>query len=826
MTADFWKLSATLARLNDIVDRVAAHPASFDGTTDQKFFVQLVHAQAALAMGRSNAPALLGALLAQIEKTVPIENGKPEDASDMVNKAASSSDRARAAAGNLAQWVAQPLLSDLAKGLPKDQARRSYDLLQRSFFMKMSSSSVCNDQDYVSLAVRLGQQALDLDRTKDADGFVNSESALCADLRSAANLSRADTLVLEGRYLTERGDRYNAEYALLRGRWILDQIHAQDDGGVRQRLELALGGLLAGEGRDEAAGVAFDRYADLVALGAGNQGRGDEALFDRAIVLVAGARGDTRGNATAALSKLLQLHQNSDAAAAFEDRVERAVLGETSAAAEALRAYQDKRYQLALLQERAAQILDLPKVAAAELRQQHDVVAAEIATLRSEAKALLAKAHADDSVVGSVGPRYTASLREIGTVLGEDEALVQIAAGPDEIVTIVSRKGEHADVVVTSQNRSALAAELQAFEDNVRTRKSEGAPQQPFDLKSAAHLYDLLIRPIRPFLAGVKTLYVVADDDISRLPFYALVTEPVAGAPRGSLRDVPFLIKQPIAISILPSASVLIRGQSIAPSKAGNMALAVAANPVDQPSAEACRATGSMPTAQGTPAVNVPALRCALRRLGPLGKSATFTQTLTRAIGPWGHVTPIEPDGHDTVAAFSAKPLADYGLIAIMAHSIPADPAIGLPEPALVFRLPDEPGRAADALLTPSRISALHLNADLVLLLGCDTAAPRAGVQQTLSGLARAFLESGARSLVVTQWVIRPETVPYFSRAFFEAAGSGQATAEALRRAALSFLDQNRVSLDTWTHPFFWAGFTSIGPAVHLKAPSSSPDRH
>src|SRR6202030_3608870 len=80
----------------------------------------------------------------------------------------------------------------------------------------------------------------------------------------------------------------------------------------------------------------------------------------------------------------------------------------------------------------------------------------------------------------------------------------------------------------------------------------------------------------------------------------------------------------------------------------------------------------------------------------------------------------------------------------------------GVTEPALV--LTPVRGSATpvdDGLLTASKIANLALDANLVILSACNTAASDGRASgRGLSGLADAFFFAGARSVAVTQWEV------------------------------------------------------------------------
>jgi CHAT domain-containing protein len=127
-------------------------------------------------------------------------------------------------------------------------------------------------------------------------------------------------------------------------------------------------------------------------------------------------------------------------------------------------------------------------------------------------------------------------------------------------------------------------------------------------------------------------------------------------------------------------------------------------------------------------------------------------------------------------------------------------------------------GDGSDGLLTFREIFDLHLDADLVILSACDTAG-RASITATrdaglatggdfaLDGLVRAFVGAGGRLVIASHWPVPDDynaTKRLISGLF--TAPPGTPTATALRLAEQKLMDDPNTS-----HPFYWAGFATIG---------------
>jgi CHAT domain-containing protein len=153
--------------------------------------------------------------------------------------------------------------------------------------------------------------------------------------------------------------------------------------------------------------------------------------------------------------------------------------------------------------------------------------------------------------------------------------------------------------------------------------------------------------------------------------------------------------------------------------------------------------------------------------------------------------------------------LKRYRVLAFSTHGLRAG-SLGS-EPALVLTPPEVATPADDGLLTAAEIAALELNADLVILSACDTAAGDAGDSSAFAGLARAFFYAGARSLLVSHWPVYSQSTAAFMQLVGEARRKDPSlrTAEALRYAMLAFLDPKLP--DRLAHPAYWAPFVLVG---------------
>jgi len=119
----------------------------------------------------------------------------------------------------------------------------------------------------------------------------------------------------------------------------------------------------------------------------------------------------------------------------------------------------------------------------------------------------------------------------------------------------------------------------------------------------------------------------------------------------------------------------------------------------------------------------------------------------------------------------------------------------------------------ADRQLTLGEIARLHLNADLVVLSGCETGHGQLHGTDLVS-LSSTFLSAGASSLVVSLWRVEDSITATVMTAFYQALCTGRSRAEALRQAQLTILQpagQHAEQQQLFRHPTFWAPFVLVG---------------
>ena len=114
-------------------------------------------------------------------------------------------------------------------------------------------------------------------------------------------------------------------------------------------------------------------------------------------------------------------------------------------------------------------------------------------------------------------------------------------------------------------------------------------------------------------------------------------------------------------------------------------------------------------------------------------------------------------------------------LIHFAAHGNAERGEIALAPPRSINEIPQE----QDYLLTMAEISQVQLRAKLVVLSCCHSA--RGEIRsEGVVGIARAFLGSGARSVLVALWALQDEATEQFMSRFYEQLVDGESASESL----------------------------------------------
>ena len=335
----------------------------------------------------------------------------------------------------------------------------------------------------------------------------------------------------------------------------------------------------------------------------------------------------------------------------------------------------------------------------------------------------------------------------------------------------------------------------------------------PFDRMNAWFLYTQIIEPAEAILGGKSHVFAVTDGPLSGLPLSVLVSQHPRGADTdpAAMRETAWLVRR-FATTTLPTVA------SLSTIRADRGGAAARRNPfagigapvlgVEIAAEEAVPPPGSDFFRGMLSDVS------AVRDLPSLPQTGPELRRLAMALGAGEESLHLADAATETNV--KALDLSSTSVIAFATHGLLSGELSGLAEPALVLTPPDAASPDDDGLLTASEIAELRLSSDWVILSACNTAGTDGRPDaEGLSGLARAFLYAGARSILVSHWPVRDDaaarlTTGTLSR-IAEDASIGRS--QALRQTMLSLMEDE--SDQSLAHPSAWAPFMVVGEGGH-----------
>ena len=509
-----------------------------------------------------------------------------------------------------------------------------------------------------------------------------------------------------------------------------------------------------------------------------------------------------RGALTAETFSVGQLARATQAGAAVSRMAVRFAAGNDDLA-KTVRDYQDT---VALWQKTDSDLIKLVGAPATKRNPAHEKALRErLGNLDARIKALSKKLAAEFPDYAELAATKPVPLSDLQKLLNPEEALVAYLVSDQETYVWAVRR-DRAEIFVADVGQEALrdaVAELRGGLDASGVYKLSDLP--PFDRSAAHKLFKQIFAPAEKVLEGARHVFVVADGALQSLPLGVLVTD----EPKGDFKDfagyrrVPWLAKK-YALTTLPSVSSLRALRRFAKRAVAHIPFTGFGDPLLKGDPGGTRGIKLASLFRGTVA-NVEAVR----NLPPLPDTADELRALSAAVkGDGKHIYLRKTATETTVKSMD---LSNSRIVAFATHGLVAGDLKNA-EPALVLTPPEKGTALDDGLLTASEVAQLKLNADLVILSACNTAAgDDADGAEGLSGLAKAFFYAGSRALLVSHWPVVSDAAVKLTTGMldYRANNPTAGRAEALRRSMLALM--NDEEKPHYAHPLFWAPFVVVG---------------
>lgn len=491
-----------------------------------------------------------------------------------------------------------------------------------------------------------------------------------------------------------------------------------------------------------------------------------ERVYDEALVVAAGAATE----ATLSVRAHHGLALLASAAARSEDALSH--FRTAIAGMERIRAdVEEASWRLTYFANRSALYLDaIDSLVTAYERTGNTAFAREALTFAEHAKAR--------TLLESIGREddrsRPAPVQEIAAALDAGELLVEFVTGEKRSFAFTLAPDGGVGVYHLPP-RAAIEQRLRTLRDRISHRPSSATDLAAVH-RAGERAYAALLEPLLADAVGIKRLVIVADGMLWYAPFEALTV----GNTGVYLAD-RFEVVRAASGSVL--ARIRQRGTATRP---------------DAP----FLAFGD-PYLPGTARKEsvVQLLERDGFSLAPLPGSRREVEAAAAAFGPRARSYVGRDFTADTVLAELQRP---YRVVHFATHAI------------LDERVPNRSGIVVSAdgsastpgLLRARDIAAIRIPAELVVLSACQTGLGRVVAGEGVLGLAWAFTQAGAASLVVTLWNISDASSATMMTAFYREFAAGASKSAALRTARREMM---RSGIPALRHPYYWAGYVLIG---------------
>jgi CHAT domain-containing protein len=332
---------------------------------------------------------------------------------------------------------------------------------------------------------------------------------------------------------------------------------------------------------------------------------------------------------------------------------------------------------------------------------------------------------------------------------------------------------------------------------NQQLNVAQPTTQDLYDYAQVAYrLYNLLIKPAAHLIRG-RDLIIAPSDALYDLAFEALVVkEPDSEA---TFKRPHYLVED-YAITYAPSVSVLAELENERErAKPGKEILLVGDPVFNERDPRVAQTEQSRTNEPVMLAMNQQRFRSGLNRL-----PATRQEVLAIAgLAKQFRLNPTIWLGFEANEEnFKSSTVASPRFVHLATHAV-ADYQDGDFSALILSLNQDKAGN--DGILTTDEIARLRLNADLVVLSGCETGMGQRTIAEGVVGLSRAFIIAGARRVCGSLWKVEDTSTQKLMSAFYEGLLVKKlGTPEALRRAKLTLLRGGAA-------PSQWGPFILVG---------------
>jgi CHAT domain-containing protein len=312
-------------------------------------------------------------------------------------------------------------------------------------------------------------------------------------------------------------------------------------------------------------------------------------------------------------------------------------------------------------------------------------------------------------------------------------------------------------------NKSDLAKKTESFRQNLQNKNLD------YQI-DARELYKLLLGKAETQLKGKDSLIIVPDSFLWEVPFQALMSK----------KD-RFLIEDS-AINYVPSLTVLREMNKSSGLLSNSPKLLAFGNPE-------LNTNNKEKVEKQVRGGKLESLKEAEKEVDYLGKLYGFGNSK------------ILKNSNATETFFKTE-ASKFNILHFATHGIlnNQNPMYS----SLVLSLAND--TKEDGLLEAWELMDMNIKADLAVLSACETGRGEASSGEGIVGLSWAFFIAGTPRIVATQWKVESESTSEIMQNFHKNLRKSSNVSKSLQKSMLAQL-KNPIT----RHPFYWAGFISIG---------------
>ena len=391
----------------------------------------------------------------------------------------------------------------------------------------------------------------------------------------------------------------------------------------------------------------------------------------------------------------------------------------------------------------------------------------------------------NDKLYGLLRPTIH-SLRDIQQVyLQPNHSFIEYIVGEKATTVIVVRKDSICSYTINVTQRALkelLRRISRVYSDGFKGLPVMNAAIADFDLETLHEAYELIFHRAVLLSGESRCLTIVPDGVLSNLPFEILVSGWTSGSDSSAHSRPHFVIDQyEINYALSASTDLNLRNQVHCAPK---LILAVG----DAVGSERTQSLGERThtISEGGHVSGPPRSYPGVRR--ELGAIRTI----------FGDAATVLSRFDATTTNFSLE-ASQYRILHLAAH---VDYDESRPLYSLIA-LSNDAGNEESAGLRAIDFLSIDLNADLVVLSGCNTG--RLSSRSGLEGMTSSIMISGVPSVIASLWNVDDEVTASLMESFYTYLKKGVGRSEALRRAKQDMIKTGR------SDPFYWGAFILCG---------------